>query len=58
MKKQFITPQVSVVRYDTDILCTSAGFGKDIEEGESVEFDAPRRQGIFDNPLQDERQGL
>jgi hypothetical protein len=48
--KKFIAPEVKVVRYDSSILCVSAGVGDDIGEGESVEFDAPgRRRGIFDD---------
>lgn len=49
--KKFIAPEVKVVRYDSSILCTSAGLGEDIKPGDpEVEFDAPgRRRGIFDD---------
>ncbi|MBR4520641.1 MAG: hypothetical protein IKO63_04435 [Paludibacteraceae bacterium] len=48
--KKFIAPEVSVVRYDTSILCASIGMGDDIGEGESIDADAPgRRRGIFDD---------
>ena len=47
--KKFIAPEVKVVRYDSSILCVSVGMGDDIGEGESVDFDAPRRRGIFDD---------
>ena len=47
--KKFIAPEVKVVRYDSSILCVSAGMGEDIGEGEDVNFDAPRRRGIFDD---------
>lgn len=48
--KEFIAPEVRVVRYDTSILCASVGVGADVEPGEEVEFDAPgRRRGIFDD---------
>lgn len=47
--KKFIAPEVKVVRYDTSILCASVGMGDDIGEGESIDADAPRRRGIFDD---------
>ena len=48
--KKFIAPEVKVVRYDTSILCASATLGEDIQPGDpEVEFDAPRRRGIFDD---------
>lgn len=48
--KKFIAPEVKVVRYDSSILCASFGTGDDLkpEDGE-MEFDAPRRRGIFDD---------
>ena len=46
--KKFIAPEVRIVRYDSSILCIS--MGDDIEPGDGeVEFDAPRRRGIFDD---------
>lgn len=45
--KKFIAPEVRVVRYDSSILCSSIGMGSEVGEGETVEFDAPRRRGIF-----------
>lgn len=53
--KKFIAPEVKVVRYDSSILCVSVSVGDDIGKGESVEFDAPRRRGIFDDS--DEKSG-
>ena len=47
--KKFIAPEVKVVRYDSSILCSSIGTGDDLKPGEEVEFDAPRRRGIFDD---------
>lgn len=48
--KKFIAPEVRIVRYDSQILCTSIGMGDDIEDGEGpVEADAPRRRSIFDD---------
>ena len=46
--KKFIAPEVKVVRYDTSILCSSVGVGGDVN-GDDIEFDAPRRRGIFDD---------
>lgn len=46
--KKFIAPEVKVVRYDTSILCASVGVGGDVN-GDDIEFDAPRRRGIFDD---------
>ena len=46
--KKFIAPEVKVVRYDTSILCASVGMGGDVN-GDDIEFDAPRRRGIFDD---------
>lgn len=47
--KKFIAPEVRVVRYDSSILCASAtiSVGDDIPDGSDIEFDAPRRRGIF-----------
>ena len=48
--KKFIAPEVKVVRYDSSILCASIGVGDEIGPGDPpVEFDAPRRRGVFDN---------
>lgn len=48
--KKFIAPEVKVVRYDSSILCGSMTIGDDeVGSGQTVEFDAPRRRGIFDD---------
>lgn len=49
--KKFIAPEVRVVRYDSQILCTSIGIGDDLggEGGGPVEADAPRRRSIFED---------
>ena len=53
--KKFIAPEVKVVRYDSSILCASIGVGDDIGPGDpSVEFDAPRRRGVFDNTAEEQ----
>lgn len=48
--KKFIAPEVRIVRYDSQILCTSIGMGDDIGDEEGpIEADAPRRRSIFDD---------
>jgi len=49
--KKFIAPEVRVVRYDSNTLCSpSIGMGDDIGDEEGpIEADAPRRRSIFDD---------
>ena len=46
--KKFIAPEVRIVRYDSNTLCSpSIGMGDDVDE--PIEADAPRRRSIFED---------